>query len=344
LGAITLLETLVTGSTGFVGSHLVKALLERGMKVRCLLREGKSNEQYLKDLDVEKFYIHNYSEEDLIKSGALNNLDYLFHNAGVTKGLTLKDFMKGNTAPTIELLKAVKHEKSGIKRFIYVSSSAVAGPASSLNEPISNNNFSRPIEHYGKSKMLGEFAVKSSGIPFTIVRPGGVYGPRDVDYFKLFKLIHKGTNPFFGNRNKYQSMIHVHDLVTATIEAAFNNQTEDETYFLCNDNPASWEELQSMIVDAVGEKARIKEKNYPSFFMNIGIFFGELYTRITKKPSLLNRQKLKLSQPDYWVFSNKKAKDDFGFETKIPLEEGIKETYRWYCKNKWLRNKNLKNS
>ncbi|MBU2589247.1 MAG: NAD(P)-dependent oxidoreductase [Nanoarchaeota archaeon] len=330
-----MLEALVTGSTGFIGSHLVEALLDKGINVRCLLRENKSNEKYLKKLDVQKFYVKNYSVEELNKSKALENIDYIFHTAGVTKGINFNDFKDGNYKPTFALVQSLLEQKnSDLKRFVYLSSTAVAGPSQSLNEPIVNPEHVSFIEHYGASKYLGELVVKNSRLPYTILRPGGVYGPRDIDYFNLFKSIRKRINPFFGNKNKYHAIIHVNDLVKGIIDATFSDKSAYQYYYLCNDEPVSWEALQSEIVNAVGKK--VFTINFPSFFMDMATFFGELYSKISKKHSLLNKQKLMLSKPDYWIFSNEKAKKDFNFKPSISLEEGVKATYNWYLQNYWF--------
>lgn len=330
-----MLEALVTGSTGFIGSHLVESLLARNINVRCLLRKGRSNEKYLKTLDVKRFYVEDYAPEDLEESRALEEVDYVFHTAGVTKGIFLDDFKQGNLRPTQALLRAIENNKIQLKRFIYLSSTAVAGPSKSFYDWQEDTEFVNYIEHYGASKYLGEFAIRNSGLPFTIIRPGGVYGARDVDYFNLFKSIHKRINPFFGNKGKHHAIIHVDDLVNGIMDAAFSENTEGKNYYLCNDESVSWGNLQSKIIKAVDKK--VFTIRFPSFFMNVAAFFGELYSKLSGKPSLLNRQKLKLSKPDFWVFSNQKAKDDFGFNPSIALEEGIKKTYEWYIKNGWLK-------
>lgn len=331
-----MLEALVTGSTGFIGSHLAEALLERGFNVRCLLRKGKSNERYIKDLNVEKFYIDDYNESEIKKSRVLDGINYVFHTAGVTKGITMDDFLAGNEKPTRELLAAIKSKKQNLQRFVFLSSSAVAGCALSLDEPIRRDDHSCPVERYGKSKFAGEQAVKQSKVPFTIIRPGGVYGPRDVDYFNLFKSIHGHINPFFGIRKKYHSIVHVKDLVEATIGSISIDKTQGQTYFICNNKPVSWQKLQSIIKSATGKKFIIP-LYLPEFFLDIAAFFGEWRTKRTGKFSLLNKQKAKLAKQQYLIYSNMRARMHFGFEPEISLEQGVKETYRWYLENKWLK-------
>jgi len=330
-----MLEALVTGSTGFIGSHLVESLLDKGFNVRCLLRKGKSNEQYLENLNVEKYYIEDYSVEEFNKNKVLEGIDYLFHTAGVTKGITFNDFKEGNYKPTFALIQSLLEQRhSDLKRFVYLSSTAVAGPSKKLYQPKYNTEDVSFIEHYGASKYLGELIVKNSTLPYTIIRPGGVYGPRDVDYFNLFKSINKRINPFFGNKNKYHAIIHSQDLVKGILDAALNDKTKNQFYYLCNDEAVSWKELQSEIVKAVDKK--VFTINFPSFFMDIVAFFGELSFKITKKHSLLNKQKLKLSKPDFWIFSNEKAKNDFDFNPVISIEQGVKQTYEWYLRNNWF--------
>ena len=167
------------------------------------------------------------SVPDLERIISAERPDYVLHVAGVTKGNSYEDFRLGNVMPTRNLLTAVRQEHPEVKRFVLVSSLTSYGP-SATSAPHREEDPPTPIEHYGQSKLEAERVVEeeSAGVPWTIVRPSGVYGPGDVDYFNLFKSAMRGWNVYFGNRDRCMSLIYVDDCVRGILEAA---QHEDGT-------------------------------------------------------------------------------------------------------------------
>src|SRR5690606_17887485 len=145
----------------------------------------------------------------------------------------------------------------GVKRFVHVSSLTSYGP-STAERPHRESDPRRPIEHYGKSKLEAEQVVEALGdsIPWTILRPGGVYGPGDVDYFNLFREVEKGRNVFFGNRKRWFSAVYVDDCVRAIVGAATSDAARGRGYFVCDGRPITWETFQNAIVEASGRKVR----------------------------------------------------------------------------------------
>ncbi len=330
------MKVLITGANGFIGSHLAEALIKKNAEVRCLVRKD-SKGSYLNNLSVQKYVINYLDISSLMETDALENIDYLFHLAGITKGVTKKDFFVGNVLPTQNILEVLKIKNVQLKRFIYLSSQAAAGPAKSIEYPTEIDDLPAPVEYYGISKLEAEKIVHkySAVLPVTIIRPCGVYGPRDVDFLNIFKQIHKGISLFYGNRNKYLSLIYVGDLIEGILKAAFSENSVGKTYFLCNDQPFSWQDINLTISKL--EKKKIFVVNIPEFLINIVGIIGGAYSLITKKYSLINMQKIKLAKPKYWVCSNREAKKDFGFEANLPLGKGIKITYEWYKDNNWIR-------
>jgi nucleoside-diphosphate-sugar epimerase len=191
------MKALVTGATGFIGSHLCEELAKRGYQVTCLVRE-KSNLKWIENIDLKLIVGDCKSIDSLFH--AVTDIDYVFHLAGLTKACSKNDFFCANTEGTENLIKAVAEKNPKIKRFVYLSSLAAAGPSNN-GSPLREDAEPRPVSSYGKSKLEGEKAVLKYKdlIPITILRPSAVYGPRDKDLFVFFKMLKKGIFPYWGN-------------------------------------------------------------------------------------------------------------------------------------------------
>lgn len=330
------MKALVTGSNGFIGSHLVEALLANGFEVACLLR-NRSELGFLKDAPVKRAVIDYAKPETLVKSKMLDGVDYVFHTAGVTKRVTREQFNVGNVEPTQNLLEAIKVKQLKLKRFVFISSQAALGPSQSAEDLKTEDSRPRPIEFYGESKFIAEQIVQEYGvtIPFTIIRPSGVYGPRDVDFLNIFKQIGRGFNIYAGNRQKMMSIIYVDDLVNGVLRAAQSSAANGQIYHLSDDTPVTWETLQQEVVKVMDKK--VITFSIPEIFIKLVGGFGDLFSKMTSRFSLINRQKIKLSLPKYWLVSNQKAKRDFGFVCETTLGDGLRKTCLWYRENGWVK-------
>ena len=322
-------KILITGASGFIGSRLRDQLLASGGDVVALRRPGSPPANTGRSV-----------EADYADLGALERMvaderpDYVLHVAGVTKGVTYEDFRRGNVMPTRNLLGALREKHPDVRRFVLVSSLAAYGP-SATSAPQREENPPHPVEHYGKSKLEAEQVVEDEAgdVRWTILRPSGVYGPGDVDYFNLFKSAKRGWNVFFGNKERVMSIIYVDDCVRGILEGAGHEATANEGYFLTSDDPVTWEEFQGEVVRAVGRRARTL--NLPEALVTIAAFGGELATRIDKKPRLLNLQKVKMGAQQAWTCVGDAARRDFGFSAEVGLADGLERTHAWYEANGW---------
>ncbi|MEM7436899.1 MAG: NAD(P)-dependent oxidoreductase [Myxococcota bacterium] len=323
-------KVLVTGASGFIGGRL-RSTLEAGGSDVVSLRRGDFTEPDGPIIDVD--YADVACLEKVIRR---QRPAYVMHLAGVTKGRTLDDFREGNVMPTKNLLGALDGAGHWPQRFVLVSSLASYGP-SKPDCPLRESDPRRPIEHYGASKLEAERAVEESGLPWTIMRPSGVYGPGDVDYFNLFQSAMSGINAFFGNRQRVTSMVYVDDCVRGIIQASDSAATVGRGYFLETEQAVSWETLQTMVVDEVGKRARTVD--LPEALVSVATLAGEVMTRIDGKPRLLNQQKKKMGAQDAWTCTADAARADFGFEGEVALADGISRTHQWYLDQGWYRRK-----
>lgn len=325
---------LVTGSNGFIGSALVRRLLEEGKKVRCLVR-ASSNVSALQGLEVEFVYGEITQKQTL--APAVTGVDYIYHLAGAVKAVDLLTFIKVNAWGVINLLETALQVNPGLKRFLNVSSIAASAPGNSLDHPVDETVESAPVSNYGVSKMEGEQMALhfNQQIPVTIVRPVTVYGPRETELFQYFKLVDKyRMKPLVERGRQYMNLIHVDDLVRGMVMAAQSPDSIGQIYFLSGDGVYNWMDITGMIEEAAGKKAVLL--SLPRFLAKITGRINDLKMRITRKPEFLSSTKVAEGLQEYWICSNEKAKRELGFYPEVPAPQGIRDTYQWYKDQGWL--------
>jgi nucleoside-diphosphate-sugar epimerase len=323
-------KVLLTGASGFLGGRLRDALLDAGADV-IALRRPRSPEA-----GRGRSAVAEYADTAALgKLIADEKPDYVFHAAGATKGVRYDDFERANVMPTQNLLRALEEHHPEVKRYVLVSSLAAYGP-SAPDRPHSEAMRPRPIEHYGESKLAAERALAEQArkVAWTVIRPGGIYGPGDVDYFNLFREVSKGRNVYFGNRERWFSAVYVDDCVRAIVAAAESPAAVGRGYFICDGVPVTWGEFQEAIVAASGRRVRTLE--LPEFLVDVAAFGGELATRFDGKPRLFNRQKAKMGAQAAWTCQHDAARDDFGYRPEVPMREGVRLSFAWYRDNGWL--------
>lgn len=326
------MRALITGATGFIGSHLAEELHNRGFQLRFFIRKS-SNLKWIRHLPAELIYGDFFDNEALKKSVA--DVDYIFHVAGVTKAKTKEEYFRGNHIATKNLLNTVLTTQPNLKRFVHISSQTVTGPSLD-DKPVDEQTPLYPITTYGISKMEAEKECLKvmDKFPITIIRPPTVYGPRDTDVFEFFNTISKGLQPVVGFGKKFVSMIHVRDLVEGIILAGEHPKGIGETYFIANERYYHWQEVGDLT--AIILNKRVLLVHIPEFVVYIIGGFAELFELLSSKPALLNFEKVKDIVQDAWICDVAKAKTGLGFCEKISLEEGIRNTVTWYRAQGWL--------
>lgn len=326
------LSALVTGSNGFVGSHLVEGLQERGYRVRCLVRKT-SNLRWLSGVEAE--YVYGDIAERGSLQGAVRDVDVIFHAAGLTNAKNRQEYFRANAEGTGNLVKACLEAKPGIRRLVYVSSQAAVGPGND-EQPLNETAPCRPITDYGESKLEGEKVVLqySSQMPITIIRPPAVYGPRDTDMLGFFKVAGKGFRISFGGGESFVSLVYVKELVDGIIRAAENSKSAGQTYFIADERVYSWREAFSIIAKVLNK--RTIPLRIPKSVVLFLAFISENFSRVLGKTAAFNTQKAKEITQRYWGLDVSKAKTDLGFSPEYDLKRGAAETVRWYREKGWL--------
>lgn len=328
------MKVLVTGATGFIGSHLVDKLLEKNYSVIATIRKT-SNLQWLINKPIELIEASLNDKSKLLE--IVKDVDFIYNVAGVIAAKSYDDFLRANRDGTRNLIEAVYEVNPNIKRFVHISSQAVAGPASSPNNPVKESDDCHPITSYGKSKLEGEEVVLSfkDRLPITIVRPPSVYGPRDPAIRDIFKIGKLGLGPLMGFNDKYVSLIHCDDLVRGIILAGESDKSIGETYFITSKEFYNWPQIMEVLKIALGKKFFIKLRIPQPLVIAAGSI-SDFFGNFSKKPPVFDKEKAIDFIQDYWICSPEKAQKDLGFLSKIDLQDGFNETARWYLENKWI--------
>ena len=327
------MRILITGATGFIGSHLAESLHGRGHELRCLIRQTSSL-QWIKHLPID-FVVCDFFDDRALQE-AVGGVDCIYHLAGVTKARTPEEYFRQNHIATRNLLRAAFDANPALKRFIFVSSQTAVGPSVDGIAVDEGTPF-HPITTYGMSKMEAEKECLKlmDRLPITIVRAPAVYGPRDKDIFEFFNAMNRGLQPMIGFNNKTVSLIHVRDLVDVIILAGEHRNAAGQAYFISSERFYTWKEVGEITSRIMGK--RVIRMRIPEFGVYAIAGFSELFGMVTRRAVLLNIEKARDIVQDAWTCSIEKARRELGFRETLALDEGIRNTVEWYREHGWLK-------
>ncbi len=320
------MRALVTGASGFVGGHLVEALVAAGDEVRCLMRP-RSDRQWL-PAAVE---LTAGSIEDTPSiERAVTGVDVVYHLAAVTSTADPADYDRVNRGGVVRLLEALAAQAPHA-RLVFCSSLAAGGPARA-GRALTEADPPAPIGPYGASKAAAERVIEASGRSAVIVRPPAVYGPRDRDILAAFRLATRGLAIRTGPPGQHLALIHVHDLARALAQAG---RTPGATgVYYVNGGNYAWEEITAAIGRAVGR--RVHTAALPRLALSAAARGARAWARLTgTRPLLTPERALDLVQPA-WTCDDARARRELGYQPTIPLERGTRETASWYRARGWM--------
>jgi len=323
---------VVTGASGFIGRHLVGRLGGEGHVVRCLVRPhgGKP------PAGVERTAVDLNDPTAMRACAALDGADVVFHLAAATRARSAAAFREANVAPTRNLLDAIVARRTQ-SRFVYVSSQAAAGPAGSIDQPLTEDHPPRPVEEYGRSKLEAERVVATFGdrLSTAIVRPCSVFGPCDRDFLRLFQMALKGFVVYPGVATHWLSLLHVDDVVDGLLAAARSNAPL-RSFFLAPAKPVQWKTLGEEIGTAFAGRP-LWHLNVPGGFVRAAAHASDLLSAFMLETPLLNSNKTALSRHPYWVCNADRARRELGWQSRRSLPDAVRDTYLWYEQHGWLR-------
>ncbi|MEE9431532.1 MAG: NAD(P)-dependent oxidoreductase [Melioribacteraceae bacterium] len=323
---------VVTGGTGFVGSHLVDLLLSKNFEVRCITRKTSSL-KWLDGKDVKIYDVGLFDKKKLKE--VLSDSDYLFHVAGVVRSKDKEGFYKGNVDTTKNLLEATLEVNPNIEKIVIVSSLTATGPSLD-GKPVDEKTETKPITTYGKSKLAEEELAKSfmDKLPITICRAPAIYGERETDIYAMFKGFQKGIMTIVGFNNKRVSLIQGRDFVHGLYLAGLSEKSTGEIYFISSEEIYNWNIISDSMEKAMGKKAlRIRIPHFVIYGIGAVSHFANFFT---SKPATFNLEKAKDFVQENWTCDTSKAKKHLGYTQQISLDEGMKSTVDWYREHSWL--------
>jgi len=287
----------------------------------------------VKDSHVE-FVVGNCQDKTSLKQG-VKDVDQVFHLAGVTTAVKEKTFFEVNALGTENLVQACIGNNTCLKKFIYLSSQAAAGPCLSSGRK-KESDPCEPVSPYGKSKLLGEQLALSHSheLPLLILRPCAVYGPRDKGFYALFKCLSKRIKPCLSDRDQHISMCYVQDLVRAILLAAETPAESGEIFFLSDGQDYRIQEIGDIFAQAMEISAL--QLLLPKQMLFGMAFFAKWFSRASGKPCIMSRGKVEEMIQKNWMCDITKARTLLGFDPRISLARGAKLTVAWYKKENWL--------
>lgn len=327
------MKVLVTGATGFLGSHVAEQLARNGHTVRVLLRTT-SDRSFLRDVDFEEA-IGDVREPESLPA-ALDGVDAVVHAAGLVKARSEAEFDSVNARGTANLLEAMNGDGPA-PRFVLVSSLAAHGPSED-GRPRPPDAEPSPLTAYGRSKLKAEEMVREWAGPgrhAAILRPPVIYGPRDRELLPFFKLARRRLAPLLGDGRNAISLVYVGDAArAAAMVATASEESPCVTYTLDDGGVHTWRDLLSAVESAVGRRAlRLRS---PVWAYTAAAALSEAYGRVRGKPVAFTREKVIEMRQRYWVCSHEEIKRDLDWEPKVPLAEGAALTAAWYRQQGWM--------
>lgn len=326
----------VTGGTGFVGGHAARALVAQGWTVRLLVRDAaRASGGLLEGLAFEP--VRGDLSEGGIPRGALDGVDAVVHVAGLTKARTLADYREVNVRGTERLLAEGARSAPG-SFFLLVSSLAAAGPARD-GRPARDGDPSRPISWYGQSKREAEEAVaKAWKGPWTVLRPGVIYGPGDRGLFDYFRMAARGWVPVPAGHTRVQ-ILGVDQAALAIVRAVSQRALVGAMAFLCDPESVSVGDLARIIASLPRRAARTFA--IPDALVRALGFVETALETLTHRSQPFNADKAREILAGDWLSDSSPARKALGLPDPVPLEQGLKATWDWYRAAGWLPGKGL---
>ena len=331
------MKILITGASGFIGSFIVEEALKQGFETWAAIRKSSSKE-YLQDERIHFTELNLSSKAQLIEQLRPHQFDYVVHAAGVTKCLNKADFRRINTEGTKNLVDALLDLQMPLKRFVFLSSLSVFGAIKEQlpYDEIREDDTPKPNTEYGRSKLEAERYIDSIGsrLPYTILRPTGVYGPREKDYFMMAKSIKQHIDFAVGYQRQDITFVYVTDVVQAVFLALEKGET-GRKYFLSDGQVYQSTTFSDLIHEELGRPWWLRI-TAPVWVLRVVTFFGEYIGHMTGKVTALNNDKYNILRQRNLRCDIEPARRELGFEPKVQLKEGVKTTIQWYKDHKWL--------
>lgn len=324
------MKVLVTGATGFVGSHVAERLALGGHQLRLLLRTTSSLE-HLNGIEFERVE-GDLRDVDSLRR-AVEGVDAVVHLAGATSTSTTAEYEAINARGTADLVQIAR--ETGVERFVYASSLTAQGPSPDGHVQPSEPAF--PDGPYGKTKLTGEYAVRAERqrLNVSVLRLPVVYGPRDRGLLPFFVMAKYGVIPLYARGDNQISWIHVYDAAEAMVTALEKSEKSGAIFTPCDGRPHTWRELAAAVGDAYGKNLWLPQIPEPLF--KVGGAAADAIAGIVGQQLPLTAEKAARMGRRYWICDNSAIEEQLGWQPRVEYREGVRHTLDWYREQRWLK-------
>jgi len=326
------LKVLVTGATGFVGSHILDTLHAQSIPAVYLIRPTSDKRFIGPHLATTETRTASLLEPATLAK-ALEGITHVIHCAGCTKASRYAEYYDVNQGGTRNLVQAINRHLSTIQRLVHISSLAVAGPTPPQN-PAREDGLLRPISHYGKSKLAGEREVRDHcQVSFTILRPPAVYGPRDTAFLPLYRSVRNHLLPS-PSKDQALSLVFARDLAHVAVACLDKQVAQNKTYFVASRQVLSAADIAHEISRQM--KTWTIPCPLPPAILWVVCFAQEIFSRVSGRATLLNLQKFAELRAPGWVCDPSLLEQEVGVKCPTALETGVLDTLSWYRREHWV--------
>ena len=322
------MNVLVTGATGFVGGHLVDALLARGDTITALVRDpGKAKELIRRGVGL---VVGDLDDVPALERAARDQ-EVIYHLAGLIAARDEAEFLRVNRDGTERLVTAA--ERVGASRLVLISSLAAGGP-SEPDRPLVGVERPQPVTRYGRSKLAGEEVVRAARLSWTIIRPPVVYGPGDREMLRVFRAASLGIAPVFGDGSQRLSLVFGPDLAGAIVAAGTAAHTAGAVYYPCHPETITSRELVTIVGRAVGK--RVLRIGIPGPVGRALLWTTDTAARLTGRATLLSLDKAAEFLAPAWTADPGPLTQATSWSATHDFETGARRTVEWYRARGWL--------
>ncbi len=327
------MKVLVTGGSGFLGSHVAEQLTRGGHEVRALVR-SRSNRTFLTSLKNLEFAEGSVEDRKSIDA-AMQGVDAVVHSAGAVKATSEAAFFECNTLGTVNLLDAAIQHAPMLRRFVHISSLEACGPSlGRVPVPLEQR---RPITAYGRSKLAAEKEVlaRKAKLPVVVLRPAAIYGPRDVEFLEAFRAVRRRQYPVIGDGSMVACYIYGPDCARACLQAIHADVPSGSVLFVDDGEPLSMARAMGEVLPEVLGTRPLVRRGIPFPVLTLASLGVEAYGKVRGKAVMLTREKVAMLK-DHWVCESASTREALGWQPEVRFAEGARLTAKWYQDNGWL--------
>ena len=325
---------LLSGGSGFLGSHIAEQLADQGQAVRALVRKT-SDTSFLEQLSGVELVEASLSDRKALIAAA-EGVTAIIHCAGLVKARSEDDFLRVNVGGTENMLAAAAAHRETLQRFVLVSSQTAGGPSDAAGNPVDAESPARPVSAYGRSKRAAERVAiaQQDQLPITILRPPAIYGPRDREILAFFRALRYRLLPYMGSPDNKLSIIYGPDCAGACIAAVSADVPSGSIYYVDDGAVHTFRELVAAAEAALDTRAWVRFP-LPERLVRAVALANEYYGRSTDRAVMLTRDKCN-ELFNQWVCDGSGARAAFGWEPRVGIREGFQLTGTWYRDHGWL--------